>query len=131
MGLSIVVSPEESLGRYLPEQSYFSPKSNTVKPRAFMPARDLRLSIFRIDGLTLEELWEIGQREVINAMPIKKQLYGVADIKAREIQEVELEVECDNRPPRHANIIGWPTEKDKQKIIALELAAESNLILRQ
>ncbi|MDD5037959.1 MAG: hypothetical protein PHN78_01385 [Dehalococcoidales bacterium] len=129
--MTSVVRPEESLGRYLTDESYFSRKNNTPRPKAFMPPLDLRLSVFRIDGLKLGEIWELGQREVINAMPTKKQLYGIADIKTRKVQEVKLVVECDNKPPRHANIIGWPTEKDERKIIAEELAAESNLILKQ
>ncbi len=33
-------------------------------------------------------------------------------------------------PPRHADILGWPKEKDAQKLIAQELAAESTLVLR-
>ena len=94
-----------------------------------MPSPDLRLSVFRIDGLQLEEIWEIGQREVIDAMSQSRELKGIADVKALIVQENDLEIEPDNIPPRHANIIGWPEEKEKQKIIAQELAAEAKLVL--
>jgi hypothetical protein len=102
--LSSVVSPDESLGRFLPEESYFSRKNNTVRPKAFMPTRSLKLSVFRIEGLSLIEIWGIGQREVIDVMAVKKNLYGMADIKAQKVQDVEL---------------------------AIELAAESTLSLRE
>lgn len=94
-----------------------------------MPPPDLHLSVFRIDGLQLEEIWEIGQREVIDAMSQSRELKGIADVKALKVQENDLEIEPDNIPSRHANIIGWPEEKEKQKIIAQELAAEAKLVL--
>jgi len=36
----------------------------------------------------------------------------------------------DNNPPRHANIINWPAEKSEQKLIAIELAENSQLHLK-
>ena len=128
MVLPNVVSPEESLGRYLPEDTYFSRSRGAVKPKAFMPTRDLILSVFRIDGLKLKEIWEIGQREVIDAMHQSKVLYGVANIKVYKAQEKDLIVDPDNKPLRHANILGWPEEKGRQHSIAQELAAEARLV---
>ena len=129
MLLNSTVSPTESLGRYLLHRDYYSPARNSVKPQAFMPSPDLRLSVIRIDGLQLEEIWEIGQREVIDAMSQSRELKGIADVKALKVQENDLGIEPDNIPSRHANIIGWPEEKEKQKIIAQELAAEAKLVL--
>jgi len=127
---SNIVNSDESLGRYLPESSYFSASKNSVRPKAFMPPTNLRLSVFRIEGLSLEKVWGIGQK-VIEAMPTPKILYGVADIKVAKVRENELEVDADNIPTLgHANIIGWPEDKGKQKLIAQSLAAEANLILK-
>ena len=128
MVLPNVVSPEESLGRYLPEDTYFSRSRGAVKPKAFMPTRDLILSVFRIHGLKLKEIWEIGQREVIDAMPQSKVLYGIANIEVYKVQEKDLIVDPDNKPLRHANILGWPEEKGRQHSIAQELAAEARLV---
>jgi len=128
--LPSIVSPKESLGRYLSQRTHYSTTKNSVKPQAFMPPLDLRLSVFRIDGLQLEEIWEIGQKKVMDAMHQLKVLYGIADVKVSKVQENNLKVDPDNRPPRHANIIGWPEEKEKQKIIAQELAAEAKLVLK-
>lgn len=130
MVLTSIVSPTESLGRYLPQRAYYSIAKNSVKPQAFMPPLDLRLSVFRIDGLQLEEIWKIGQREVIDASPQPRELYGIADVKALKVQENDLEVEPDNIPPRHANIIGWPEEKAQRMLIAQELAAGAKLVLK-
>lgn len=130
MVLHSIVNPKESLGRYLSQRTHYSPEKNSVKPQAFMPPLNLCLSVFRIDGLQLEEIWEIGQKKVIDAMQQPKVLHGIADVKVSTVQENNLKVEPDDRPPRHANIIGWPEEKEKQKIIAQELAAKAKLVLK-
>ena len=130
MELTKIVSPREPIGRYLPEKSYFSRKHKAAKPKAFRPTHDLKLSVFRIDGLKAEEIWEIGQREVIDAMSIPKVLYGIAELRANKFQEKDLVIDPDNTPPRHANIIGWPEEEARCISIALELAAEANLRLK-
>ncbi len=95
-----------------------------------MPPPNRCLSVFRIDGLTLEEVWEIGKRGVIDLMVQPKELHGLADIKVSQVKEVNLEVDPDDNPPRHANLIGWPEEKHRQKLVAAELAARAKLVLR-
>ncbi len=129
MVLPSIVNPNESLARYLTQKNHFSRWDNTVRTSAFMPPTNLRLSVFRIDGLSLEALWDIGQRKVINNMPEPRTLYGMADIKASKVREFDLEIEPSNTPPRHADICGWP-EKAKHKSIAQQLAAEAKLILK-
>ena len=130
MVLPSIVNPKESLGRYLTQKKHFFRRDNAVRPQAFMPPPNLRLSVFRIDGLKLEEVWTIGQREVIDVLPQPKTLYGVADIKASKVLELELRVEPNQLPSRHANICGWSEDKSKQKSIAQELAAEAKLLLK-
>ncbi len=130
MVLPSIVNPNESLARFINEKrGYFSTERNSVLPRTFMPPPDLRLSVFRIDGLKLDEVWEIGQREVIDVLPQPKTLYGMADIKASKVREFDLEIEPSNTPPRHADVYGWP-EKAKHKSVAQQLAAEAKLILK-
>ncbi len=130
MVLPSIVNPNESLARYLNEKrGYFSTDRNSVLPRAFMPPPNLRLSVFRIDGLKLDEVWEIGQKKVIDVLPQPKTLYGMADIKASKVREFGLEIEPSNTPPRHADICAWP-EKAEHKSIAQQLAAEAKLVLK-
>jgi len=94
-----------------------------------MPPPNLCLSVYRIDGLKLDEIWDAGQK-VILAMPERKTLYGVADIKARIVEREKLEIEPDKLPCRHANIVGWPENDARQLSIAQKLAAEAKLILK-
>lgn len=129
MALSNVISPYESLARYLLEKSKFSMLKNSVLPSGFMPTANLDLSVYRIDNLEIEEIWEIGRKDVIAAMTMPKELYGIAKIKASKVLENGLEIKPQEPPPRHANMIGWPKEKERQKMIAIELAAESELKL--
>ncbi len=129
MVLPSIVNPNESLARFINhKKGYFSTDNNSVKALTFMPL-DLRLSVFRIDGLKLEEVWTIAQREVIDVLPEPKTLYGMADIKASKVREFDLEIEPSNTPPRHADICRWP-EKAKHKSVAQQLAAEATLILK-
>ena len=129
-----IVGQEESLGRYLTQRDHFSRPDNAVRPRAFMPPPSLRLSVFRIDGLSTEAVWDIGQREVINTMSQpSRTLYGMADIKVLSVQENNLVVDPDKTPVRHANIVGWPEgpeNKARRKSIAQELAADARLVLK-
>lgn len=119
----------ENLARYITSKGWFSREKNRVKPRAFMPPPDLRLSVYRTYNLSEPEIWKIGLKRVIGKMREPRNLYGRADIQASKIMEKKLNINPDNVPPRHAEIIGWPELKEKQKSIAQELAAEASLNL--
>lgn len=119
------VSPEEVLARYIFSRGCFSPANNRVKYNAFLPAPYLKTSVFRISGLTSDEIWHIGDSKV--APRREKPLLARADISAKVVLSNGLEIEPDNNPPRHANIYKWPSEKSKQKLIAIELADKAEL----
>ena len=87
----------------------------------------LDLSVFWIQGLESEEIWRIGEKHV--AAPRGTKLYGTGNIAVADIQKHQLRVVSNEPPPRHADILGWPKEKDAQKLIALELSAEATLVL--
>ena len=117
------------LARYLIQSKDFSRAGNYVKARAFMPPPDRKTSVFQINGLTDNEIWDIGEDHV--ARPQEKTLHGRGDILAAAVEKTKvLKIHYDNIPLRHANIIGWPEEKDRQKLLAQELAAEAELKLR-
>ena len=94
-----------------------------------MPPLNLKLSVFRIGNLSEPEIWKIGIKKVINKMNKPTNLHGRADIQALNILGNNLQIEPDNTPPRHANIIGWPELKEEQKSMAQELAAKASLRL--
>ena len=125
-----IISSQEVIARYITSSHWFARSKNLVKPQAFMPPPDFKLSVFRIDNLPEPEIWEIGLKKVVSKMPQDKNLHGRADIQALNISNSNLQIDPDNKPRRHANIIGWPELKEEQKSIAQELAAKASLRLR-
>jgi hypothetical protein len=129
MELASTVSPSESLARFLTSSTHYSREKHSVKPAAFLPPPpDWRLSVFRIDGLAIEEVCGIGQEKVIGKRT-ERTIHGFADIIARVFQDSRLTIDPDNDPPRHASVVGWPADKASQKLIAIELAASASLVL--
>jgi len=123
------INSQEVIARYITSKSGYSRQKDIVKPPAFMPPPNLKLSVFRIDNLSEPDIWKIGIEKVINKMNKPTNLHGRADIQALNIFDSNLQIEPDNIPPRHANIIGWPELKEERKSIAQELAAKASLRL--
>ena len=123
------INSQEIISRYLTSKRWYSSVNDIVKPQAFMPPPDLKFSVYRTNNLSESEIWNIGLKKVIANMSNPKTLYGRADIRALNILESNLQIEPDNTPPRHANIVGWPDLKEEQKSFAQELAAKASLKL--
>lgn len=121
------------LSRYLTSSNHFSLEKRLVKSNAFIPRANpengrWETSVFRISGLSDEEIWEIG----VSVVTISgKTLYGRAAIRAEDVEKAGLLVIPDDNPLRHANIIGWPDEKSERKLFAERLVGSAQLILRQ
>ena len=113
----------EILSRFILQTNWFSSSENRVKYAAFLPDKNGETSVFRTSGITNNEIWEIGDCEV--SIKRGKPILGRADIATNNVISKDLEVVPREPPLRHANIIGWPDERSKQKIIAIELASES------
>ncbi len=92
-----------------------------------MPPENLRLSVFQIKGLDEGDIWKMGETYV--AKPSKKTLYGRGDVTVSAVHQRALDLDPDNEPLRHADIIGWPEEKSAQKLLAEELAVDASLTL--
>ena len=106
-GLPERVHDDEDLARFLASSSHFN--SKMVKPSAFLPRRkDNTTSVFRHGSEPCDRLWQIGDVELARV----RRIYGVAFIKARQVRAASLDVAGKEPPPRHANIIGWPTAGD-------------------
>jgi hypothetical protein len=91
-----------------------------------MPTLGLQTSVCGIDGLTDTDIWSIGEDV---AKTRGQALYGRGDIKSNYISEIDLILDIDDTPPRHANIIGWPEKDVEQQQLALKLANQSELKL--
>ena len=57
---STITLREERLTRYILHKRLFSVEKGEVKPGAFLPPRDLRLSVFRTSGIDDARIWNIG-----------------------------------------------------------------------
>lgn len=119
---------EEFFARFLTSRSHFSARNKRVKPGAFLPSpRDNATSVFRLKGLAEMDIWPMGLR-IVEGLP-GRSLHGRADIRVESVEGVGLRLVLDNTPVRHGSITAWPENKDKQLLMALELAAAA--ILRE
>lgn len=85
--------------------------------------------MFRVEGLTEPEIWELGEAHIILAPG--SPLHARADLSVEQVNRVGLRVESAEPPIRHANITNWPLEKDQWMSRAQDLAAVAILRLRQ
>ncbi len=114
------VSREETVTRYFFDREYVR-KDGALHWRALMPDRSGKTSVFRVSQLSEDEIWRIGSEKV--AAIRQKSLVGRADLIAASVYDKTLRFAPDNDPEsRHADIIGWPEDKDKKHDIALDLA---------
>lgn len=74
--------------------------------------------MFRVGGLRDADIRCIGEDHVIIN---DKGPYGHALISSYDIVDAGLSLEPDDTPPRHADIVGWPEDKPRQKLCALVL----------
>lgn len=116
------VDKSENLSRFVIYNRWIRSSINKVKYAAFIPDNNGDTSVFRISGITDNEIWAIGDREV--APKRKRPILGRADIITSIVISKDLKVIPSEPPERHADITGWP-EESKQKQIALELADEA------
>ncbi|MEN9259477.1 MAG: hypothetical protein Q6L60_00810 [Thermostichus sp. HHBFW_bins_43] len=121
------VEETESLARYVMQRSHFR-ADQSVKPNLFMPHPYQELSVTHHRDATEAEIWQAG---VDVATQQQRTLYGRSDIQTSDCLRESLQVTAkpllDN--PNHADIEGWPTAKEDQKVIAQKLAAAATKLI--
>jgi hypothetical protein len=127
MALPKNVDKRELLTRYIVHRKWYRKPDRSIKGEAFEP-RNLQTSVYRTIGLAKNEVRTIGEGV---ASASSKQLYGWTDLAVLKVYEISLGVDPDNNPHRHANIIYWPPEVERQKLLAKELAAEATTLISQ
>ena len=114
------VSPEDVITRFAIDKSYFRPSDGTARHVAFMPQNG-EVSVFRIRDLALDEIWEIGNREVV---PLRgKPIRGRLDLLTGHAVSIGATVYVAEPPPWHAVIRGFPDDPEKIKQRAIDLAS--------
>lgn len=86
--------------------------------------------MFEISGLEDASVRELAE-EVGDLRD--KQPYGRGEFMHADVTAVGLRFERDDLPPRHGNLLDWPSEgpelKSRLKAIAVALSARANLVL--
>jgi hypothetical protein len=115
-----LVTPSEPVSRFLLKKE-LRPDGVTIRYEAFMPSSNLRHSVFRISGLSDEQIWIVAVEKV---EPYRGTVVGRGDLTVTQIAARRLKVSPDADPTsRHANIVGWPEDRNERATIAKDLAA--------
>lgn len=94
-------------------------------------AKTNNTSVYRIDGCDAYEVWNIGANFVEALRSDGKRICGRAETKAIAFRNQQLDFDANGTPHfRHADIIGWPSEKFEQKMKALEVARVASLHIK-
>lgn len=120
----------EVLSRFLTQPgNHFVPTTGRVRYAAFLPNKGLQTSVYRISGLTDEDVWSLG--DLFVAGPLGTRIAARADIEVTIVVNCGLAVDPDGVPhPGHANIVGWPELRSAQKLVAIKLAEAASCVLR-
>ena len=128
-GLSTLVADDERLSRFVVFRRWLNVQEQYVKAAAFLPDKKLSTSVFRTTALEEAAIWPLANDTLANREGA--QLHGRGDIFCRQVKVTGLEVRAQEPPPRHADLIGWSTEKDAQKSLAQQLSAVAKLVMSQ
>jgi len=123
-----LVKSNEQISRYILSKRHFSRSNKTVKYAAYMPAKDGEASVYRTANLSEVDIWSIGTKYV--AKLSRRSLLARGDTTAIIITSAGVDVISAPKPHRlHANIVNWPSDKDKKKMVAIEIANQANLVI--
>lgn len=122
--MTSIIVDTECVARFVLRQDWIR-ADGTIRQDAFLPPKDLNLSVTRHRTLSEDEIWSHGNNVIKNHKDPKVQLVGRADIDVGTIRRQNLDVveAWQEKNPEHAHIVNWPNAKPDQKKLALELAA--------
>ncbi len=124
------------LTRFIFTSRYFSVENKRVKHAAFSPMFNkenerYETSVCRIDDLSGDEIWETGITEVEQRRPGSKKILARGDFTEKCLSDTVLTIENSFHIfNRHADIIGWPNEKDEHLALKQFLANSAILCTR-
>ena len=131
------VAPTEVITRFLRHRGDYRSTNRKeaaalrveAKERAFLPHRHAEgapyaTSTFMTGRLRDSDVWRLGEYKLGGTS-----LRGRADLRAKRVTDIGLELNADNRFRRHVDIVGWADHKAEQKLQAQKLARASNVIL--
>lgn len=123
------VDDHERVARFVYDSDKVS-RVGGVKPGAFLPmlekgANRLETSVCRLVGCSEERVWHLGTTQRPD-----RTLYARADHSLQAA--IANNLSCVSAPvdgfPEHAVLLGWPSEKPAQKLIAIALSKVSTTV---
>lgn len=116
----MVIQHQDELTRFIrPKQKDFVTKDGQVRTAAFSIDDTGSISVFVTSSMLLNEIWVHG--DTYFPHPIIGRAYFQANI----VFDERLSIDFDNDPPRHANITGFPSDKDSRLARRQALAANA------
>ena len=101
-----------------------SGESFRLRSAAFLPHRGA-MSVFRIDGLDDDSVWKHVDK---HAGRPDRRMHGRGDFRLADMRRQVLKLDLDESPPRHGNVVGWPSGRDQQLALARELASVAHAV---
>jgi hypothetical protein len=124
------IAQQETLTRFIFSARHFDSKKNVIDSAAFLPPKDGKQSIYRIDGCSDTKIWWLGDCYVTRKRKDRKKALARGDFPTSLPLGLGLTVTTVRKPhPRHAHIEGWPAGKALQKINAIQLADNARLVV--
>jgi hypothetical protein len=123
----VAIMDAERISRFILDRNHLKAGQ---KFRAFEPpSNETVLSVSRTDALAENDVW--GHADIHVGQPSGRPVIARGDFKRPDAQDVEagafrLDVEPDEPPPRHANVVGYPAiaQKEIRRSLAQQLAAK-------
>ena len=124
------VAPGERVSRYLTDKEEYSRTRKIVRHSAFMPPTKIpRKSVYWTSSLPEAEIWSIGDEYVA---PQRGAILARGDLNSYQaLRNTNLAIELTGKPhPRHADIVGFHTDRQKARLQAVKLAEQAELVVR-
>lgn len=119
---------DENISRFVVQRRQIKngPNGKYIHHSALWPdeSDNYTTSVYRTSLLSEDEIWSLGDDNISN--PVLARL----DNDIKNIFNLKLDIDPDNSPPRHANIVNWPTDRSKCRSIAQQLSAKAEHIIR-
>ena len=117
----MTIEPNDELTRFIrPKQKKYVTKDGQMRTAAFSAGQDGKISVFVTTDMSLNSIWEHGDSY------FPHEIIGRAYLLANIVFDEGLGVDFDNIPPKHANIVGFPEEKElslaKRQALAINSA---------
>ncbi len=124
------VKDSERISRFL-VPDHFKKLNMEVKAAAFLPPKDLQMSVYQTTTLDDPAVWHIGKKFVEAKRKDGKSIEARADLFAIDIRHQSLDIVSSPTPHKlHAHIIAWSLEKSSHRLKAAELALRAVLLIK-